>query len=75
MRLRDRRSFAKNFLYRYKKLREICSIGYETVISPVYSREFYFSDWIARSVHAKEKIASVGNYSNISPKQKKRSDQ
>jgi ADP-heptose:LPS heptosyltransferase len=71
----DRRSFAKNFLYRYKKLREICSIGYETVISPVYSREFYFSDWIAYSVHAKEKIASIGNYSNISRKQKKRSDQ
>lgn len=71
----DRRSFAKNFLYRYKKLREICSIGYETIISPVYSREFYFSDWITRSVHAKEKIASIGNYSNISVKQKKRSDQ
>ena len=71
----DRRSFAKNFLYRYKKLRKICSIGYETVISPVYSREFYFSDWIAYSVHAKEKIASIGNYSNISRKQKKRSDQ
>ena len=71
----DRRSFAKNFLYRYKKLREICSMGYETVISPVYSREFYFSDWITYSVHAKEKIASIGNYSNISRKQKKRSDQ
>lgn len=70
----DKAKFSHNLLYRYRKLKEIISCGYETVISPVYSREFFYSDWIVRCVNAKFKIGSVGDCSNITAEQKKISD-
>jgi len=70
----DRRKFSRNLLYRYKKLKEIVSCGCEAVISPVYSREFFYSDWIVRCVNAEFKIGSVGDYSNLTHEQKKISD-
>lgn len=70
----DRNKFSKNFVYRYKKLKEIISKGYEIVLAPVYSREFFFTDNIVKLIYAKEKIGSIGDLSNIKKWQKKISD-
>ncbi len=70
----DRNKFHKDFLYRYKKLKEITACGYEVVISSVYSREFSYADAIVKLIHANEKIGSVGDFSNIRVWQKNISD-
>ena len=66
----DRNKFSKDFFYRYKKLKEITACGYEVVLSPVYSREFFYADAIVRLIYANEKIGSIGDTSNISAWQK-----
>ncbi|MCS7232152.1 MAG: hypothetical protein RMJ67_08460, partial [Elusimicrobiota bacterium] len=66
----DKKKFAKNLLYRYKKLKEIRSNGYEVVIAPVYSRDFFYNDSIVRIVNAKEKIGNSGNLANMKKWQK-----
>lgn len=70
----DRDKFDKDFLYRYNKLQEIVSVGYEMVLSPVYSREFSYADNIIKLMNAKEKIGSIGDTSNIRKWQKNISD-
>lgn len=70
----DRNRFNKDFVYRYQKLREIVACGYEVVLSPVYSREFFYGDTIVKLINAKEKIGSIGDLSNIRKWQKNISD-
>jgi ADP-heptose:LPS heptosyltransferase len=70
----DRNKFSKDLVYRYKKLKEITACGYDVVLSPVYSREFFFEDAIVKLVHANEKIGSIGDTSNIRVWQKNISD-
>lgn len=70
----DKNKFNKDFEYRYKKLKEITESGYEIVLSPVYSREFFVGDNIVKLINAKEKIGSVGDLSNIRVWQKNISD-
>jgi len=70
----DKNRFKKDPVYRYKKLKEITEKGYEVVLSPVYSREFFYTDTIVKLVHANEKIGSVGDLSNITKWLKKKSD-
>ncbi len=62
----DRNRFEKDPRYRYEKLKEITSTGYEVVINPTYSRAFIVEDAIVNVVNAKEKIGSTGDFSNIS---------
>ena len=66
----DRNKFNKDFIYRYKKLKEIVANGYEVVLSPMYSREFFVGDNIVKIINAKEKIGSIGDLSNIRKWQK-----
>ena len=70
----DRNRFHKDFFYRYQKLQEIVSLGYEIVISPTYSREFFYTDTIVKCLYAKEKIGNIGDVSNIKKWQKNSSD-
>ena len=70
----ERSKFSKNLFYRYKKLQEIASQGYEVIISPTFSRAFFYEDNIVKLVCAKEKIGSKGNTSNITFKQKNLGD-
>ncbi|WP_331774334.1 glycosyltransferase family 9 protein [Sulfurospirillum sp. 1612] len=70
----DRNKFYKDIVYRYQKLKKITSQGYEVVLSPVYSREFFYGDTIVNLVSAKEKIGSSGDLSNIRRWQKRISD-
>lgn len=70
----DRERFSKNLLYRYKKLKEITSNGYEVVLSPVFSREFFYGDNIVKLITGKQKIGFTGDLSNINDWQKHMSD-
>ncbi|MBU1152717.1 glycosyltransferase family 9 protein [bacterium] len=71
----DRIKFNKNIFYRYRRLKKISSVGYEIAIQPTYSREFFFGDNIIKVANAKEKIGSCGDLANITPWQKRISDQ
>lgn len=70
----DRDRFNKDFLYRYQKLQEIVSSGYEVALNSVYSREFSYGDAIIKLINANEKIGSIGDVSNIRKWQKNISD-
>jgi ADP-heptose:LPS heptosyltransferase len=70
----DNKKFNKNLIYRYKKLKEITSKGYEILIHPTYSREFFVGDNVVKVVNVKEKIGSIGDLSNIKKWQKNISD-
>jgi ADP-heptose:LPS heptosyltransferase len=70
----DRDKFAHDFIYRYKRLREITRLGYEVVLNSAYSREFYFGDAIVNLVQADEKVGDNGDLSRITPPQKNVSD-
>ena len=70
----NKTKFSKDFVYRYKKLKEIASVGYEILLSPVYSRDFFECDCIVKNVNAEEKIGSNGDLANIKKWQKNISD-
>ncbi len=70
----DRVRFNKDFVYRYQKLQEIVSSGYEVALNSVYSREFFYGDAIIKLINANEKIGSVADVSNIRKWQKNISD-
>ncbi|MCF8098556.1 MAG: glycosyltransferase family 9 protein [Desulfarculaceae bacterium] len=70
----DLERFNRSLVYRFQKLREITRQGYEVVVSPVYSRDFWNVDSIVKLVRAREKIGSAGDFSNLTMRQKRRSD-
>ena len=70
----DRKRFSRNLIYRYKTLTNISSKQYELVISPVHSRDMFYSDWIVKNVIANEKIGSAGDLSTMTEKQKNTCD-
>lgn len=69
----DIKKFHRNFVYRYKKLKEITSKGYEIIIHPTYSRTLN-TDLIVKVVNANEKIGNSGDLSNIKAWQKRITD-
>ena len=66
--------FVRNLFYRYKKLIEISSIKYTSLIHPTYSREFQFGDSIVRFVNAANKIGFAGDNCLITKFEKQISD-
>lgn len=70
----DRSKFSKDIVYRYRKLKEISYNGYEVLLSPAYSREFFVGDAIVKLIEANEKVGSIGDLSNIKKWQKNISD-
>ena len=70
----DRDKFHRDFIYTFRILQKIASKGYEVVLSPVYSRDLFFSDIVVKYTNAKEKIGSLGDLSNIRKWQKNISD-
>jgi len=63
----ERKRFHIDPVYRYKKLKEITTYGYEIVINPAYSREYFFSSYmIIKLISANQKIGfNVNNESVI----------
>ncbi len=56
----DRRKFSNSFFYRYKILKSIYIMGFETAVDTTYSREILFGDSIIRASSAKLRIGSSG---------------
>lgn len=69
----DRRKFTRNIPYRLKLIKKLRSFSYNTLINPIYSRDRVSED-IVRIIDAKEKIASIGDCSNLSQKLKNKYD-
>ena len=70
----DRKKFTRNFLYRFKTLRQIRQIGFELAIQPTFSREYLRGDSLIRASRASSRIGSKGDLSNITVWQKNISD-
>ena len=49
-------------------------MNYESLICPIYSRDFFISDWISNWIISQKKISFVGDFSNQFQFQKKISD-
>ncbi len=71
----DRERFTRDPVHRFTMLREVRNAGFEIVIQPTFSREFFIGDAIVRASGAKVRIGSIGDCSNIEPYQKRISDQ
>jgi ADP-heptose:LPS heptosyltransferase len=70
----DCRRFCQDPFYRYRFLRAVRQIRFDVVIQPVFSREYSIGDAVIRATAAVERIGNVGDSSNISTWQKRRSD-
>lgn len=60
----DRKKFSRNLIYRFKIIKELRKYSYEILINPIYSRDRISED-ITSIIDAKEKIASIGDCSNL----------
>jgi len=70
----DRKRFDRQFSYRCRVLNKVREAGFDTVIHPVFSREYYYGDVLLKASGAKERIGSEGDLTNISLMRKRRSD-
>ena len=57
----DSGKLEKNFIYRFKKLKELSRNKYDIIINPVFSRHFFFDDAIVKIIDADKKIGSRGD--------------
>ncbi|KAA6232077.1 glycosyltransferase family 9 protein [Chlorobium phaeovibrioides] len=64
----------KSPLYRWGIIRQIAEVGFAVAVQMQYSRVFLAGDSIIRASGARERIASVGDFSNIRTDQKRISD-
>ena len=67
----NRNYFLKNPIYRIKKLYELRDNSYDFLLNPIYSRDFFISDWISNWIIAKVKYAFEGDTLMQSQYQKK----
>jgi ADP-heptose:LPS heptosyltransferase len=64
----------RKLFYRYTVLRKLRHANFETAIQPTFSRVFMHGDSMVRATHAKHRIGSVGDTSNINISDKAISD-
>lgn len=69
----DRKKISHNIIYRFRLFWKIRKFSYSVLINPIYSRDRISED-ISRVIIAQEKIASVGDMSNLSLDLKKKYD-
>lgn len=70
----DRRKFLFSFSYRCALLKKIRSYSFNEVVSPVFSREYAYSDRLVKMTIGTSKIGYNGDTSNITLKKKQKSD-
>lgn len=70
----NRVKFRKNVFYRFRLINAVRRQGFETVIHPVYSRDFFWGDIITLYSGAADRIASSGDTSNMTTDQKRLAD-
>lgn len=69
----DGKKFSHNLIYRTKLLRKLRCCSFQSLIHSTYGRDYRGED-IARKIIAKEKIAPIGDSSNVLSFHKKRFD-
>lgn len=70
----DRNKFFKDPFYAVKLLSSLSNMSFETIISPVFTRNLFFTDTFAKIISAENKIASYGDFTDITHPQKKLSN-
>lgn len=70
----DRKKFLVSLSYRYTLLKKIRSYSFKEVVSPVFSREYDYSDRLVKMAISHSKTGYNGDISNITLKQKQKSD-
>ena len=60
----DSRKFNHISTYRFRKLRELASQGFDSIVNPTFSRAFFIDDTIVHTITSKEKIGNKGDKSN-----------
>lgn len=70
----DMNRFKRNPVYRYRLLSQVRRAMFDVVIHPNYSRGYWLGDAIVRASAAPERIGSECDFTNISHRQKPRSD-
>lgn len=60
----NRRKFGNDLRYRWRVVRQLCSLGLDTIISPVFSRELLCEDALVRVSGARNRIGFSGDLSN-----------
>lgn len=66
----DRKRFIRNLFYQYQIVKKLTRQGYDVLISPIYSRDFFYEDFLVKIINATTKIGSSADLSHISKKQK-----
>lgn len=66
----ERPSFFINYPNYLELIEKLCSVRFDVVLHPVYSREFLFGDLFVFACNAKQKIGMQGDGSNLSWLQK-----
>ncbi len=69
-----RTRFTRNPVYRVKMLSRVRAARFDIVIQPTYSRELNFGDAVVRQSVAEAKVGFEGDFSNITPWQKRIGD-
>lgn len=70
----ERLSFFTSYQNNFELFEKLCSVKFDIVLHPVYSREFLFGDLFVFACNAKQKIGMQGDGSNLSWWQKKLGD-
>lgn len=70
----DRKKFFRNPIYRWRMLKKVCAKGYELIVQPTYSREYFVGDNIVKLATGRSKIGNAGDLGNQTALEKRRSD-
>lgn len=63
----DRKKFVTNPLYRFRLIAQVRRAGFTTLINPIFSRDFLWSDTLARASGIAERVCYSGDFSIITP--------
>lgn len=69
-----RKEFFRNPLYRYRVLKEIRLECFDAVIQSTISRQYSFGDAVLRASGAQDRLGSFGDTTNMTARQKRKSD-
>jgi ADP-heptose:LPS heptosyltransferase len=70
----DRAKMDSSFIALYKTLKQLASRRYDLLLSPTYSREFFYVDNMVKLIPAKEKVGSKGDLLLMTAHQKEIGD-
>jgi len=63
----DRKKFVTNPFYRFRLIAQVRRAGFSTLINPIWTRDFLWSDTLARASGIDERVCYSGDFSIITP--------